>query len=535
MQTNRKNRLWFWAPAALLLLGGFGALAWFLVPGLHIPASPSSIENPPTGVPETATVTESSPANAPATVPVAAGWPTNGWQTSTPEQQGFDSVKLAEGLQSLQESHIAINSLLIIRNGYVVLDAYFYPYEASFPHNLASVTKSVTTTLIAIAAGQGKLQLDQPMLTYFPGRTIANLDDRKKSITVRQLAGMVNGMESGCLEGDDPTLDAMRSQPDWVQAALDRKAVSIPGIRFCYDSPGMHLLSAILQETTGLTEFDFARQNLFEPLGIHEVFWESDPQGYTHGWSDLHLKPKDAARIGYLWLNNGVWEGRQIVPADWVADSVKAHTKTGQKDAYGYGWWVSGDSYFALGRGGQHIKIYPALKAIVVITANNFDYITIEPILDAAFVSPDTPLPANPQGVAKLNALITELVQGVGSQPAASLPETASAISGKTYGCEPNATGITSMRLEFNGLKVANLFMKQNAVDVTWPIGLDGKYRMCSDWKGLRGYWEDSHTFAMQAFYNQGLLTRRLQFQGNQLIVSVPDMSLKFTCQLQNP
>ena len=104
----------------------------------------------------------------------------------------------------------------------------------------------------------------------------------------------------------------------------------------------MHLLSAILQEATGMTALDFARQNLFEPLGIHEVIWEADPQGYTHGWGDLHLKPRDAAKIGYLWLNNGVWEGKQIVSAAWVEDSVKAHSDGGADD-YGYGWWVSED------------------------------------------------------------------------------------------------------------------------------------------------------------------------------------------------
>src|SRR4030042_3022975 len=105
----------------------------------------------------------------------------------------------------------------------------------------------------------------------------------------------------------------MRSKPDWVQAALDRKMVHEPGTVVCYDSPGMHLLSAILQEATGMTALDFARQTLFEPLGIREVIWDDDPQGYTNGWGDLRLKPRDAAKIGYLWLNNGAWGGKQMV------------------------------------------------------------------------------------------------------------------------------------------------------------------------------------------------------------------------------
>ncbi len=151
-------------------------------------------------------------------------WPTEGWQNSTPEEQGIDSVKLAEMLDQIQMKNIPINSLLVIRNGMLVLDAYFYnPYDGQTPHDLASVTKSIMTTLIGIAAGQGKIQLDQPMLSYFPDRTIANLDTHKEQITVRHLTGMVNGFESGCMAGDMETLNAMRSNPDWVQATLDRK------------------------------------------------------------------------------------------------------------------------------------------------------------------------------------------------------------------------------------------------------------------------------------------------------------------------
>jgi CubicO group peptidase (beta-lactamase class C family) len=463
-------------------------------------------------------------------------WPTNGWRTSTPEEQGFDSAQLAESLQGLRQERVPIDSLLIIRNGYVVLDAYFYPYEASFPHNLASVTKSVTTALVGIAAEQGKLQLDRPMVAYFPNRTIANLDDRKRSITVRHLAGMVNGMSSGCLVGDVPTLEVMSSSPDWVQAALDREITTEPGKIFCYDSPGMHLLSAILQETTGMTELEFARQYLFEPLGIQDVYWESDPQGYTHGWGDLWLKPPDAAKIGYLFLNHGVWEGKQIVPSDWVAEAVKTQSTTGTSDDYGYGWWVADDSYFAQGRLGQYVRVYPAANAVVVITARGFDYKTIEPVLGVAYVSPDKPLPANPEGAAKLNALLTELTQGQGSEPVISPPALAREVSGKAYDCEPNAVDVTQLRIEFIDPAEAKLYIsKKDGADVIWPIGLDGKYRMCPEWKGLRGYWQDAQTFTIQAFYNLGPLNRQLQFKENRMVVNLPDMSLKFSCRVQNP
>jgi CubicO group peptidase (beta-lactamase class C family) len=512
MKTKQKIRYWWWA-AAVLLLVGIAAVLWFLVPGFR------------------KGLTGDVPVSSPAPTYVAEYYPTDVWRTSTPEEQGFDSVILAQGLQSLQNQNL--DSLLIIRNGYVILDATFFPYDGIFFHDLASVTKSVTTTLIGIAAGQGKLQLDQPMVSYFPDRTIANLDDRKQNITVRNLAGMVNGMQSGCLAADDPTLTAMRSQPDWIQAALDRPMLNPPGKVFCYDSPGMHILSAILSQTTGMTEQEFAQQYLFDPLDIKDFYWEIDPQGYNHGWVDLWLKPQDAARIGYLFLHHGAWDGQQIVPQDWVSEAVKSHVGTGQGSDYGYGWWVSDDSYYAMGRGGQNIKVYPAFNIIVVTTGSYFSYATLDPILEEAFVDPNNLLPANPDGMAQLESVLSEIKQGQGLQPASYLPEIANIISGKTYQCSPNKDGINSFRFEFNDLQVMKLFMEQNGQKVEWNVGLDGNYRLSPD--GLiRGYWASDSKFILQQF-DIGTRIREINFDKEQLELIIPEMNMTLKCQMQHP
>ncbi len=242
----------------------------------------------------------------------------------------------------------------------------------------------------------------------FPAALIANLDERKQRMTVRHLMGMVNGMELGCMDGDEQTLALMRAQPDWVQAALDRPMVAEPGTRNCYDSPGMHLLSAILQETTGMTALEFARQNLFEPLGIHEVIWEVDPQGYTRGWGDLHLLPEDAAKIGFLWLHRGQWDGRQIVPEAWVLDLVRPHSKFVQGDfGYGYGWWVSWGDYLASGRGGQKVRVIASRNTILVVTGNYYEYSEVEKWLLPMLISLDGARPANPEGEAALAAALS--------------------------------------------------------------------------------------------------------------------------------
>jgi hypothetical protein len=357
------------------------------------------------------------------------------------------------------------------------------------------------------------------------------MDARKEKVTVRHLAGMVNGFDSGCMGDDMGTLDRMRSSSDWVQYALDRKMVREPGTSFCYDSPGMHLLSAVLQESTGMTALEFAQQNLFGPLGIQDVIWESDPQGYTHGWGDLHLKPRDAAKLGYLWLNKCVWEGVQIVSASWVEDAVKPHTSTGRDD-YGYGWWVSEDSYYAFGRGGQPIKVVPSLNAIVVTTGSGFEYEEIAPYLLAAVIDLGKALPGNPAGVAQLNTELTALVKSPPPLPVAQLPDTARAISGKTYVFKPNSANVDTLRLEFGDTSEATMYLKRLGSDVIWRIGLDNKYRLSSDGLELRGYWDDPQTFVIEVF-DVGLTTLRLYFTEDRVLIGSPDAGIEG--RVENP
>jgi CubicO group peptidase (beta-lactamase class C family) len=465
----------------------------------------------------------------PKQVATQVDWPTQSWHTSTPEEGGLDSAKLAEGLQAIQQQNTQIDSLMVIRNGAVLLDADFYPYDSQYLHDLASVTKSFMTTLIGIAVDQGKLKLDQPVLSFFPERTIANRDDRKERMTVRHLASMTNGFESGCMEGDGATLSAMRSKPDWVQAALDRKMVLEPGTQFCYDSPGMHLLSAILQKATGMTALEFARLNLFKPLGIRDVYWKSDPQGITRGWGDLHLKPADAAKLGYLWMNNGVWDGKQVVSAAWVKDSVKYHNNFGGGDGYGYGWWLWESGYGASGRGGQSIKVEPALNAIVVTSGGGFDYDTeVDQHLVAAVVDLENPLPANPAGVDSLTATLTELAQPDAPQLVATLPEIAKSISGKTYVFGPNAADIETLMFEFNDSSEAILHIKNTGNDVlSSPVGLDGFYRPTLEGELRRGYWADPQTFILEVS-DVGEYTVRFHFEGDLVTIKSPELGISF-------
>ena len=392
-------------------------------------------------------------------------WPTGGWQSSTPEAQGIDSAKLAEGLLAMREQGIDIHSLLVVHNGKTVLDAYFYPYDGSTVHNLASVTKSIMPALVAIAAEQGKLDLDAPVLSFFPDRAIANRDARKERITVRHLASMSSGLDCAA-EPDEPTFHEMMASPDWVQFALDRKVLWEPGTHFVYCSPAMHLLSPILQQATGMTALDFARQNLFEPLGIQDVLWLTDPQGFNVGAADIYLHPHDMAKLGYLWLNRGMWDGQQVVPRKWVDASVTLQmADTEFEEDYGYGWRVSRGNdlryYFATGRGGQRITVVPEWNLVVATTGGGFDFSEIDPLLVPALVDMEKPLPPNPDGVAQLEAAISAVAQPPAAQPVAPLPDIAKEISGKTIVFEPNPTGMETVVLEFDDSDEATMHFTQ--------------------------------------------------------------------------
>lgn len=495
------------AIAAILAIIQYAPLAWLFTAGLRTPVR----------------------------VPAPEYWPSEAWRTSPPEEQGLDSGRMADGLQKMLEEGAEVDSLLVIRNGYVVLDAHFAPYDGSFPHDIASVTKSIMTTLIGIAVDQGKLSLDDTLVSFFPERTIANLDQRKSHITVGDLVSMRNGMQSGCYAADEPTLVAMRATPDWVQSALDRPMVAEPGAEFCYDSPGMHLLSAILQQATGMPAQEFARENLFAPLGIREFIWMSDPQGYTRGWGDLHLLPEDLAKIGFLWLQRGQWDGQQVVSEAWVLDSVRLHSKFIEPDfGYGYGWWISTGDYQGSGRGGQRVRVIASKNTLVVVTAANSDYSEMDAWLTPMLIDAKDRLPANPQGRAGLQAILAAASVEAHDWRGGFLPEMAAQISGRHYQCQSNPAGLETLHIEFHEPERATLSVMMNGAPESWDIGLEGEYLFSEDGEGFRGYWMDEQTFNFEVF-DIGVLARTVAFKDDQMTISLPEAGLAVSCQAQIP
>jgi len=304
-------------------------------------------------------------------------WPTDGWRTASPEAQGMDADLLEDAQRQIEERNYLVDSITVIRNGYMVFDHYFPPSAEDTMHVIHSVTKSIVSTLVGIAIDKGYIEaVSQPILSFFPEWTVDNLDAAKEAITLEDLLSMSSGLD--CQDSylyNWSGLGRMRATNDWTQYVLDLPVVREPGTSFDYCNGGSFMLSAILQQATGMSSLEFAEQHLFGPLGISDVSWNQDPQGVYVGWGDMRLKPHDMAKIGYLFLNQGVWDGEQIVPAEWVQAATQQQIAAGTlSSGYGYQWWVDANGYYmALGYGGQFIFVVPDLQLVVVFTSSLFN------------------------------------------------------------------------------------------------------------------------------------------------------------------
>jgi CubicO group peptidase (beta-lactamase class C family) len=333
----------------------------------------------------------------------------------------MDSTMLAEMLGAILENGYDIDSVLVVRNGYLVTDAYRHPFKQGEKHIIYSCTKSVVSALVGIAIDQGYIPgVEQPLLDLFPERTVANLDPHKQEMTLEDVLTMSTGLD--CQDSylhQWRGLDQLWQSEDWSQFVLDLPMVAKPGTRFEYCNGASSLLSALVQEKTGVTALEFAQEHLFGPLGISDVSWRTNPQGVSIGYSELHLTPHDMAKFGYLYLHEGQWEDRQVVPVAWVKASTREHIDARTlQDGYGYQWWVNdrGGHYLALGYRGQFIYVAPAKNLVVVFTGRlpDRDFFVPQRLLETYIipaVKGERPQPANPSGCALL-AERTEALAG---------------------------------------------------------------------------------------------------------------------------
>lgn len=455
----------------------------------------------------------------------------------------MDSEILLEMLEeyeklSSEDPELNIDSITIVRNGYVVAEFYFNPlYPEDTPHILHSCTKSVMSALIGIAIDQGYIEnVNVPVVEFFPDKQIENMDPGMAEVTIKDLLTMQTGIHSqdSFLYGYRGLFATMRTD-DWVAHILSLPMDMEPGVRFDYSNLSSFLLSAIIQEATGMDTLSYAQKNLFDSLGIEDVQWEYSPQGIGIGWARMWVKPHDMAKFGMLYLQKGQWDGKQVIPAAWVEESLtpfayprnyedildengaKDNEKSGENwvsykfirpfaDGYGYQWWLDRNgTYTALGTGGQYIMVAPEENLIVVVTSQSSGLGTFKPAalfedyIRAAVVS-NQPLAPN-QAAQKLLALAASppvLVQE--PLPLPELPPMALGISGNTYLLEDNNWNYDNFQLVFQpGADYAEFSYTAKETDVvSYQVGLDGVYRFTETEIGTfaaYGSWTSPQTF----------------------------------------
>lgn len=345
------------------------------------------------------------------------------WPSSTPEEQGMDG-RVIEALsrEFAGGRHGYVDGMLIIRHGHVVFEAsyrhdyaklfegkgpggmynYYDPdwhpyYRGSDLHTLQSVSKSVTSALVGIAIARGELPgVDAKVSRYFEGFRVGE-DPRRARTTLRHLLTMTSGIEwdEKTVSYTDPrnSCAAMEASTDWVQYVLDRPMAREPGEVFVYNSGVTVLLAQVLRSATGMQADDYAASHLLRPLGIERSYWKRTPTGVPDTEGGLYLAPRDLAKIGALYLSDGVWNGRRLLPEGWARESTAPRVET-EPDAprpvkYGYQWWALPDpksasypAFAAWGYGGQFLIVVPDEDVVAVFTGwNIYDKPSLSPLV----------------------------------------------------------------------------------------------------------------------------------------------------------
>ena len=333
---------------------------------------------------------------------------------STPEAQGVSSAGVRAFVEAADQQVNVMHSFMLVRHGQVVAEAWWQPESAEKPHVLYSLSKSFTSTAVGLAAAEGKLSVDDPVLKFFPEDAPAEPSKNLQAMRVRDLLTMSAGHQT------EPKFSA---ETPWVKSFLAHPVEHKPGTHFLYNSPGSYTLSAIVQKVTGQTTLEFLRPRLFEPLGIENPEWSTSPQGVNCGGWGLFLRTEDIAKFGQLYLQKGQWNGKQLVTAAWVEMATAKQVSNGSDPArdwdqgYGFQFWrcrhgaFRGDGAF-----GQFCIVLPEQDAVVAITADTKDMqaelnIVWDKLLPA--LQP-APLPENAEEQAKLKATLSNLAVPAG-------------------------------------------------------------------------------------------------------------------------
>ena len=427
---------------------------------------------------------------------------------STPEEQGISSRSILQFIEALEETQPdALHSVMIRRHGKIVAQGWWAPYNPESPHLLWSLSKSFTSTAIGMAQEEGLLSINDQVISFFPDDTPEEPSANLKAMRISDLLRMNTGQK------EEPSFRNMQAD-NWVLAFLEHKVDFKPGTHFKYNSMATYMCSAILQKVTGMTMLDYLTPRLFEPLGIQKPTWESDPMGINVGGWGLSVTTEDISKLGQLYLQKGMWEGKQVLSEAWVEEATGNQTSNGSNpesdwdQGYGYQFWqCRHNAYRGDGAFGQYCLVMPEQDAVIAITSGSDDLqgilnVVWEHLLPAMEMAP---LQSDEAGQRQLDQKLQQLaisyVTGKESSPLAS------EVSGKTYTLEQNNRSILSISFDFNGSTseiTINTDLGEQSFKSAYQQmekGILTNPMLVSDKVAVNGAWEAPDTYTVNLIY----------------------------------
>jgi CubicO group peptidase (beta-lactamase class C family) len=454
---------------------------------------------------------------------------------SAPEAQGLPSQAVLAFVDAAEQKVDALHSLMVLRHGHVVAEGWWEPYRRDDPHVLFSLSKSFASTGIGLAIAEGRLSLDDTVLSFFPDEAPAEPSETLKAMRVRDLLAMSTGHHADPIE-PFPYTDPNVSQ---TKHFLSLPVAHKPGTHFVYNTPASFMLSAIVQKTTGTPLVDYLGPRLFEPLGIRNPRWDATPKGVSLGGFGLSATTEDIARFGQLYLRKGEWNGRRLLPAEWVDAATARQVSNGSnpksdwEQGYGYQFWrCRHGAYRGDGAFGQYCIVLPDQDAVVAITGGVRD---MQAVLDLVWehilpAMKADPLPADAAAhdrlAKRMGALVLPPVAGQPSSP------NARRVAGRVFAFPKNDDGLEAVAVHLG--PEPRLVVTSEGRDYLLPFGLGtwrrggrlpmGRTRSMGDGTyavATTAAWSDPDTLSVKACFHETpfCATLGLRFAGDALVL----------------
>ena len=467
---------------------------------------------------------------------------------STPEAEGVSSAGISRFIDAVEKSKNELHSFMILRHGKVIAEGWWDPFKSTLKHTLYSASKTFTSTAVGFAVSENKLKLTDKVISFFPNELPDPISPNLAALTVKDVLIMSDG------QYPEPSAIAGTSK-NWVKAFLATPIVNKPGSVFLYNSLGTFMLSAIVQKVTGQKEVDYLKPRLFDPLGISGMDWEENLMGVNTGGWGLRVRTEDMAKLGQLYLQKGIWNAVQVLPAAWVeeATTVKiiqhpdlAQSKKDSSDweqGYCYQIWRCRHNAFrADGAFGQYIIVMPEQDVVVAIQAETPDMqneinLVWDNLLPAI---KKNKLPEDQKSEYALKAKLASLALKPNAGSFTAL--TANKNLNKYFVLEPNANQISSVTIQITD-SICHFIMNTNADTYNlyygagyWKTGKTNKpgpslvsaaqenWAILSPYKiASNFYWKDDQTLVMEMRYIESPHSEitTCHFDGNKITIDI--------------